>query len=311
MYLQDLSEYGRVVIWGAGKELQRYKKQFHVDYIVDSDTKKVGGHYCGVPIKSVFECINDCEHYRTLIVISSTKYRSEIKQNIKSLGLQADVAELDIICAIMYQGGQSFALWGLDVLVKDLFLRGGYDLSELSYIEVGACHPIWGSVTAIMNMAGARGILIEPNPDLQESLRTYRDDQILMCGIASKAGKLKFYRFDNVYRNTFDETEALDAVRKGFVKKDEIDVEVKTLEKVIADSGMETEKALLSIQAMGLETEILKTFDHKKYNFPIITLAYYSDEVFRHPMFRDYYEIARVPRHVVLVNQRIYKQILG
>jgi FkbM family methyltransferase len=312
MNLHNLLKYDLIVMWGCGNDITQYKKQFYVDYIVDKDIQKIGKQYCGIEIKSVSALIEDSKSKKTLVIISTTKYKDEIIEEINELGVLADVVEMSIMKAFYGCENQSFALWGFDVLVRDLFIRGGYDVSELSYIEVGAAHPIFGNTTEIFSIAGAKGILVEPNPDLQHELMHYREqDMCLMCGVAGEKGSLKYYRFNNAYRNTFDKSEALDALHKGFEKKDELDIPVLTLDEIIHEHRINTQKTFLSIQAMGLEKEILKNFEYKKYYFPVIAIAYYSEDIFQYPMFQYYCEIARVPRHVVLVNREIYKKILG
>ena len=131
-----------------------------------------------------------------------------------------------------------------------------------------------------------------------------------MEGVASEKGTLLYHKFDNEFRNTFDDKEALDALNKGFKSKGIIELPVETLDNIIDRYNVNTENTFLSIQVMGLEDNILKSFDYKKYKFPLIALAVYSDDIFKYDIFQDYHIIAQVPRHVVLVNDSIYNRIL-
>lgn len=153
---------------------------------------------------------------------------------------------------------------------------------------------------------------MEPNVDLQPVLRHYRsEDTCIMKGIASQKGCIKYYMFDNMFRNTFDAELAQKYIAKGFNMTNVEQIPVDTLESLIDDNCIDTKNAFLSIQAMGLEKEILREFSYKKYKFPIIAISYIDDDIFKHPMLEEYHVIAQVPRHIVLVNDDIYNRILG
>lgn len=311
MDLYNLNSYDLVIMWGYGNDALWYKGQFRVDYIVDKDDAKIGIQLDGIEVKAVSQLIQDKENKKILIIISSSKYSRDIKEEIHDLQINADLTELSIMKAIYGRENTSFALWGFDILIRDILVRGGYNLENMSYLEIGACHPILGSNTYNMYIAGCRGILVEPNPDLKEVLKCYRDDICLMQGVSSSEGTLKFYRFDNEFRNTFDQNEADKAIKKGFVLKDTVELPVVKLDSIICNNNINPQNTFLSIQVMGLENDILKGFDYKKYQFPVIAIAYYSEDIFAQPMFDNYYVIAKVPRHVVLVNRQIYERILG
>lgn len=311
MNLLDLNTYDFVIMWGAGADSEWYNNQFKVDFMVDKNQNKFGQQMGGVIIKPVSYLNEIDKEKKILIIVSSSKYCGDIKKEIHEMCLNADVVELSIMKMIYCNKNISYALWGIDILVRDLAIRGGYDISNMSYIEIGACHPIAGSNTYIMYKEGARGYLIEPNPDLQDLLKKYRNDTCLLQGIASNKGSMDFYRFDNEYRNTFDEKLAEKTRQDGFNLRDIVRLPVVTLDDVIEKYNIDTNNTFLSIQAMGLELEILQKYDYTKYNFPIIAVAYYNEKIFEHPMFEYYKIIASVPRHIVLVNKEIYNRVLG
>jgi len=312
MNLNNLSQWDRIVLWGCGSDARWYEGQFKLDYIVDKDEHKIGSKVYGVHVRTITDLITDSLSKKVLVIIGSSRYEREIKRDIEAIGINVEIAELSVMKAIYDCQNTCFALWGFDILIRDLLIRGGYDIRNMSYVEIGACHPILGSNTYNSYIAGARGVLVEPNPNLQGKLKKYRKDDIcLLEGIADKKGKLIYYRFDNEFRNTFDAIEAEDAISKGFTSIGTLELEVESLENLINKSKIDTERTYLSIQAMGLEKNILKNFNYKKYKFPLIALAYYSDEILNYPIFDEYKLIAKVPRHIVLVNDEIYHKILG
>ncbi|MEE1516545.1 MAG: FkbM family methyltransferase, partial [Lachnospiraceae bacterium] len=169
-----------------------------------------------------------------------------------------------------------FAGYGVDANVIEVLERTGYKIEKMNYIEIGATHPILGSATYAMYLKGARGVLVEPNPDCISEMKRLRPDDIcLNCGVGAENETLKFYRFDNKYRNSFDISVVNENIGKGYKLIDEIDIEVKTLETIIDESGLDVSSTYISLQVLGLEYEILRKFDYKKYNFPIIRVACY------------------------------------
>lgn len=312
MNVHDLSKYNVVVMWGAGNDAKWYNNQFKIDYFIDKDKNKIGSNLCGIEIKGVDSLLEDVHQGKEiLVIVSSSKCKDIITNEIKKLDIDVDITDLTIMQAIYGRENVSYALWGFDILIRDILVRGGYDICKMSYMEIGACHPILGSNSYNIYLSGARGILVEPNPDLQNELKKYRNDICVMEGVASQKGTLLYHQFDNMFRNTFDEKEAKDALNKGFKSVGTLELPVETLDNIIEQYNVDIENTFLSIQVMGLENEILRTFNYKKYKFPLVALALYSDDVLNHDIFKDYHVIAQVPRHVILVNDLIYNLILG
>ena len=84
---------------------------------------------------------------------------------------------------------ESFAQAGEDLIVSSLLYRLNYfatashkssfSLETVRYLEIGANHPVSTSSTYLLYKKGARGILVEPNPELAEMLREFRgNDQV-------------------------------------------------------------------------------------------------------------------------------------
>src|SRR5437868_6510751 len=85
----------------------------------------------------------------------------------------------------------SYALLHEDVVLRRMF----QDQSAGYYIDVGANHPVYGSVTKHFYDRGWRGVNVEPNPQLLDLLHTARpDDHNLGIGLAATTGQLCFYR---------------------------------------------------------------------------------------------------------------------
>lgn len=58
---------------------------------------------------------------------------------------------------------KSFALFAEDAIIQGISKR--YQIPIKHYIDIGANHPILGNATFAFYLNGAKGFLVEPNPD--------------------------------------------------------------------------------------------------------------------------------------------------
>ena len=87
----------------------------------------------------------------------------------------------------------------------------------LQYVEVGANAPRDLSLTAALYDLGWRGLLLEPDPQFADALRTFRPgDTVIQIAAAESRGSLDFYRVPGTGLGTLDEKEALEAQARGF-----------------------------------------------------------------------------------------------
>lgn len=313
MKVDNINIFDYIMVWGIGKQFRTlFKKQFRVDFLIDGGGGYLNETGLGIPVIRPMELPEICNQGKTLIVIASEKYYEDIQSEIKEMALHCESVKLtDLLAVYGMADNRSFCLWGIDALVKDIFQRSGYRISDTSYIEIGANHPIHGSATEAFYLLGAKGILIEPNPDCIAAMQELRPRDIcLNYGIGKERDSMKFYRFaDNSYRNSFDFTEVEKNIARGYHLQDEIEVPIVSINDVVELYHVDVARTYLSIQVMGSEWETLEGFDYHKHSFPVISIAYYDDKVLNHKIFREYKEIARVPRHVILVKPEIYNVI--
>lgn len=309
MRLDDLMEYDKIVGWGAGQGFEDYyKKRIHLDYIVDKDEDKIGTCIYGIPVYPISTLEEEDKNKKILIIIFSPKYQEEIIDEICKLGIYCDYIGVgEYIYLFDISRNKYFAGYAVDANVIEMLRISKYKIDEMSYIEVGAADPVFGSATYLMYLKGARGVLVEPNPDYISRIKRLRsEDTCINCGIGNANEVLKFYRLDNPYRNSFDINCVNENIAKGFKLVDELDIELKTLETVIEESGLDTSKTYLTFQVMGLEYDVLSKFEYSKYKFPIIQVAYHDERVRELNIFKDYFEIVKLPWHSILVNKEIY-----
>jgi len=161
--------------------------------------------------------------------------------------------------------GETFSQCGEDRILA--FLFGQLAIPTPRYLDVGAGHPCVGNNTYLFYRAGAKGVCVEPNPDLAALIREKRPrDELLNVGVsAEKSGPCHYYLFEEWGLNTFDAEEAAARARSGrhpILK--EMSVPVVTLESIITDyfpDGLE----LLSLDTEGLDLALLKSLNYKKH----------------------------------------------
>jgi FkbM family methyltransferase len=126
------------------------------------------------------------------------------------------------------------------------------------FVDVGANHPHTGSQSFHLERRGWRGVLIEPLPDLAAQLRRTRQAKVfaVACSSPEKAGRRLPYHVAGAM-SALDR----DRMAPGSRPQRVIDVEVRTLDDVLADAGAPTPIDFLSIDVEGHEVEVLRGFD--------------------------------------------------
>jgi FkbM family methyltransferase len=160
---------------------------------------------------------------------------------------------------------ETFSQCGEDRILAFLFWQ--LAIPTPRYLDVGTWHPCVGNNTYLFYRAGAKGVCVEPNPDLVPLIREKRPrDEVLNVGVsAEKSGSCQYYLFEDSSHSTFDAEEAAARVRSGRERiLKEMSVPVVSLESIITDyfpNGLE----LLSLDAEGLELALLKSLNYEKH----------------------------------------------
>lgn len=172
--------------------------------------------------------------------------------------------------AVRNQPGQakhSYAQQGEDLILWNMmsqFLR----LHPVTYMDIGAHDPIAGSNTYLFYEKGYRGVLVEPNPALWDSLAAARPgDRLIRAGIgAGKETEADYYVLGgDGGLNTFSKEEA-DAVsaRTGgrFSVQKVIRLPLLDINQVMR-KHWDGPPNLLSIDTEGFDLQILQSLDFK------------------------------------------------
>lgn len=154
-------------------------------------------------------------------------------------------------------GYNKYSQYGEDEVLLELFK----DTPSGVYVDVGAHHPYRYSNTYLLYKKGWHGINIDPNEKAIALFAKARPkDTNICCGVGTK-GELTYYRFSDPAVNTFIAEEAEKSKRKSFITYlGESRVPVHPLSELITGPF-----DLLSIDAEGMDLEILQSYDWKFY----------------------------------------------
>jgi FkbM family methyltransferase len=180
----------------------------------------------------------------------------------------------------------SYAQSGEDLILAALFYK--LNISEPSYLDIGANHPAYISNTYYFYLRGSKGVCIEPNPWLYKKFKQLRPrDRTLNIGVGiDEVSEADFYLFPESAHglSTFSKEEALYWQEVGMKKIGKIRYEkiirvpLKTINNII-ELYCEKTPDFLSIDVEGLDLAILKSMDFDLYHPLVIcveTLGYDS-----------------------------------
>ncbi|MDR0869109.1 MAG: FkbM family methyltransferase [Planctomycetota bacterium] len=175
----------------------------------------------------------------------------------------------------------SFAQTGEDLIVR--FLLDRMRVSQPTYLDIGANHPVLLNNTMHFCLAGSRGINIEPNRNLWELLQKFRPRDInLNMGIGETAGELTYYEMSNHTANSFSREFAERMEQMGAAKIVRTSVVPVAPVWQILDQYSDAEGCpdFVNIDAEGIDEIVLRTFPFAQRQPKVIcieTMSYDAD----------------------------------
>lgn len=189
---------------------------------------------------------------------------------------------------------------------EDLIIEGFFpDVKNGFYVDVGANHPFYHSVTKLFYDKGWHGINLEPNPMLLKQLQEHRPNDInLMLGIGDVPGKLNL----RVYHSR-DGLEGISTLsqnmKKGYSvnsnpdtkKYSDIEIDLVTLKQLFNEQKPQ-HIHFLKVDVEGFEYEVLKGNDWDKYRPEMICIE-------SNHMIRDWRPVLRKAKYQLVFNDGI------
>jgi FkbM family methyltransferase len=144
-----------------------------------------------------------------------------------------------------------------DVILERIFK----DFETGTYVDIGACHPVYDSVTQHFYLRGWSGINIEPQPKLFAELQAVRQRDInLNICIGMQPGRKTLYITRNVGTSTLN-PELAEQYRECQEIDQEITVELITLNQLWREKLQGRQVDFMKIDVEGFEREVLAGAD--------------------------------------------------
>lgn len=162
----------------------------------------------------------------------------------------------------------SYAQYAEDLVIGDILGAFASDAKSGVYIDVGANEPKRFSNTWRLYQHGWSGLAVEPDADLCRAFARARPRDTVVCAaLGERAESRVFHRFYESALNTLDPAMAAQAQEKGWKVMAREPLSVRTLNAVLEEHASKVSRGidLLSIDAEGLDTAILRGFDLARY----------------------------------------------
>ena len=158
----------------------------------------------------------------------------------------------------------SFSQQGEDIVLFHV-LHELLQITAPTYLDVGAAYPVNGNNTYLLYTTGARGVLVEPNPELAAQLRGHRPgDTVIEAGIGvADTVEADYYEIKgNPMLNTFsaEQVTHLQQGKTESVVERVVKMPLLNINRVILEHWGRAPD-LLSTDIEGLDYLILRTLD--------------------------------------------------
>lgn len=174
---------------------------------------------------------------------------------------------------------------GEDAILAYIVFMLGIPFENCTYLDLGANKPVEGSNTNFFYTQGARGVLVEANPELIPALRKERpEDVILNKCVATEDGKtIEFIIMTGDGLSTADEEEAHETMRINpeIRIKQKVQVESISINTIMKSYFANETPVICSIDIEGKDMEILQSIDFEQYRpfLIVIETIPYSMEI--------------------------------
>lgn len=213
----------------------------------------------------VASILNQYTHIRDSVVLSQNRLDHLFSQGV-DLG---DAQTFNIL------NKKTYSQAGEDSELAYLFGVLGYGLKDCTYLDLGANHPKEMSNTYMLYEQGARGVLVEANPQLIPELKLYRsDDVILNCLVSNEASEGEEFvvmNVDGLSTMTEQAAHELTKINPDIQILKKVRVPAITVSEIFAKYFDDRAPLVLSIDIEGHELTILHSIDFVKYR-PIAVL---------------------------------------
>ncbi len=165
---------------------------------------------------------------------------------------------------------KQYSQWGEDLFISSFFKNKNKGI----YLDIGCFHPYMYSNTCLLHKKGWSGINIDINQTSIDLFNIVRPNDANICtAINEERKEFKIY-FDDPFSpvNTADE-KFYESLKRSFFKDKKIfTVQSKTIQEIVDISKIESVIDFINIDAEGLDFEILKQINLKKYKVKLLSI---------------------------------------
>lgn len=165
----------------------------------------------------------------------------------------------------------SYSQSGEDIIIEYLFRLRKID--QPVCLDIGAYHPIAANNTYKFFLKGSKVVNIDANPAAIESFATIRPaDTNLNIGIGAGDGEFDFYIMEDAALNTFSLEEKIGLEKMGSRLKEVRKIKMVPVNQVLKEYFDDTVPDLVSIDAEGVDFDIIKSYNFSKYAPKVICI---------------------------------------
>jgi FkbM family methyltransferase len=206
----------------------------------------------------------------------------------------------------------SFSQSGEDIIIEYLF--GLRKILCPNFLDIGAYDPIFANNTYKFYLKGSKGINIDADPSaiVKFNLKRVKDTN-LNIGVGKHKGLLPFYIMEESSLNTFSKIELENLLLTGQKLKDTINIAVLSINEVLEKYFSKENCDLLSIDAEGVDFEIIQAMDFEKHIPKVICIESVNytpdgtgskrEDLCSYIESKGYYEYANTNINSIFVNR--------
>ena len=224
------------------------------------------------------------------------------------------------------QTNRSYSQAGEDMILTFVFNQLNIQLKDVTYLDIGANHPIKYSNSYFFYKKKARGVLVEANPDLIPDLEKYRSgDVILNKCISNKSNdKVKFYIMNapGLSSASHESINEFLTLNPNLHLRQTIDVETITISDIM-DKYFNGAPIILDIDIEGKEEDMLDSIDFTKHRPLVIicemitydpkhlrTIGKYNQAIMEIMKKNDYVEYAFTGINSIYIDSKKLREII-
>ncbi len=270
------NQYDYVIAWGHSDTYMEQKYtplMYRIDYVINSLGQHVGEYVNGNKICGL-DVIDSLPKDAKILVIMFSNIEDIFQPQIsEAMGdLEYDIIMSRLICTDENEDNLSFSTSREDIEVRKILSR--LQIDKPFYMDIGVCHPAANNNTFTFYGTG-RGVLVEPNPVMAKLIREYRPNDTLINAGATDGedGSITYVSYplrpghNHFLRDgeTFGENDRF--------KADLIEIPIRNINGILKEVHAE-ELDYLSVDIEGLDYQVMKAIDTKKYRVKVICIEY-------------------------------------